>query len=124
MLLLLVPVCAQRLNSVYSEFRALARFSFSIFFPPSSLPNSMHLSALKSLHVSQLIEMAYRLEIESANRLRKQELMFAILKWLSRIGEAIFFDGTLEVLPDGIRFLRSPETSYLASPVDIYISTS
>src|SRR5260364_114545 len=84
----------------------------------------MHLSELKSLHVSQLIEMAYRLEIESANRLRKQELMFAILKKRARTGETIFGDGTLEVLPDGFGFLRSPETSYLASPDDIYISPS
>src|SRR5260364_169019 len=69
----------------------------------------MHLSELKSLHVSQLIEMAYRLEIESANRLRKQELMFAILKKRARTGETIFGDGTLEVLPDGFGFLRSPK---------------
>src|SRR5260364_438256 len=84
----------------------------------------MHLSELKSLHVSQLIEMAYRLEIESANRLRKQALMFAILKKRARTGETIFGNGTLEVLPDGCGFLRSPETSYLASPDDIYISPS
>jgi transcription termination factor Rho len=84
----------------------------------------MHLSELKALHVSQLIDMAGTLEIESANRLRKQELMFAILKRKAKTGETIFGDGVLEVLPDGFGFLRSPETSYLASTDDIYISPS
>ena len=84
----------------------------------------MHLSELKLQHISQLIEMALGLEIENANRLRKQELMFAILKKRARTGEQIFGDGVLEVLPDGFGFLRSPETSYLASPDDIYISPS
>ena len=84
----------------------------------------MHLSELKSQHVSALIEMANGLEIENANRLRKQELMFAILKKRAKTGDTIFGDGTLEVLPDGFGFLRSPETSYLASTDDIYISPS
>ncbi len=84
----------------------------------------MHLSELKSLHVSQLIEMATALEIENPQRMRKQELMFAILKRKARTGETIFGDGCLEVLPDGFGFLRSPETSYLASTDDIYISPS
>ncbi|MFO1301280.1 MAG: transcription termination factor Rho [Burkholderiaceae bacterium] len=84
----------------------------------------MHLSELKSLHVSQLIEMATGLEIESPQRMRKQELMFAILKRKAKTGETIFGDGCLEVLPDGFGFLRSPETSYLASTDDIYISPS
>ena len=84
----------------------------------------MYLSELKALHVSQLIEMALTLDIESANRLRKQELMFAILKRKAKGGEQIFGDGVLEVLPDGFGFLRTPETSYLASPDDIYISPS
>ena len=74
--------------------------------------------------MSQLIEMALTLDIESANRLRKQELMFAILKRKAKGGEQIFGDGVLEVLPDGFGFLRTPETSYLASPDDIYISPS
>ncbi|MET0509462.1 MAG: transcription termination factor Rho [Burkholderiaceae bacterium] len=84
----------------------------------------MYLSELKALHVSQLIEMAVGLEIENANRLRKQELMFAILKRKAKAGDQIFGDGVLEVLPDGFGFLRTPETSYLASPDDIYISPS
>jgi transcription termination factor Rho len=84
----------------------------------------MQLSELKALHVSQLLEMAASLEIDNANRLRKQELMFAILKRRAKSGEQIFGDGTLEVLPDGFGFLRSPETSYLANTDDIYISPS
>ncbi len=76
------------------------------------------------MHVSQLLEMAIGLEIDNANRMRKQELMFAILKKRAKGGEQIFGDGTLEVLPDGFGFLRSPETSYLASTDDIYISPS
>ncbi|HYG45625.1 MAG TPA: transcription termination factor Rho [Bordetella sp.] len=71
-----------------------------------------------------MLEMAAGLEIENANRLRKQELMFAIMKRRAKQGEQIFGDGVLEVLPDGFGFLRSPETSYLASTDDIYISPS
>ncbi len=84
----------------------------------------MHLSDLKAQHVSQLLETANQLEIDNANRLRKQELMFAILKKKAKLGEQIFGDGCLEVLPDGFGFLRSPEMSYLASTDDIYISPS
>ena len=84
----------------------------------------MHLSDLKKLHVSQLLDMALALEVDNAHRMRKQELMFAILKKKARQGEQIFGDGTLEVLPDGFGFLRSPDTSYLASTDDIYISPS
>jgi len=84
----------------------------------------MHLSDLKALHVSQLIEMATGLDIENPQRMRKQELMFAILKRKAKTGETIFGDGVLEVLPDGFGFLRTPETSYLASTDDIYISPS
>jgi len=84
----------------------------------------MHLSELKSLHVSQLLEMANANEIDGANRLRKQELIFALLKNRAKKGESIFGDGTLEVLPDGFGFLRSPDTSYLAGTDDIYVSPS
>ena len=84
----------------------------------------MHLSELKALHVTQLVEMAQTFEVEGANRMRKQELIFAMLKNRARKGEAIFGDGTLEVLPDGFGFLRSPDTSYLASTDDIYVSPS
>jgi len=68
--------------------------------------------------------MATGLDIENPQRMRKQELMFAILKRKAKTGETIFGDGVLEVLPDGFGFLRTPETSYLASTDDIYISPS
>jgi transcription termination factor Rho len=84
----------------------------------------MHLSELKQLHVSALLDMAIGLEIENAARLRKQELMFAILKKRAKAGEQIFGDGALEVLPDGFGFLRSPDASYMALTDDIYISPS
>ena len=82
----------------------------------------MQLTELKVLHVSALLEMAASLEIENTQRMRKQELMFAILKKRAKTGESVFGDGVLEVLPDGFGFLRSPESSYMASPDDIYIS--
>ena len=84
----------------------------------------MHLSELKQLHVTQLVEMAIAAGIENASRLRKQDLIFAMLKAHAKKGESIFGDGTLEVLPDGFGFLRSPDTSYLASTDDIYVSPS
>jgi transcription termination factor Rho len=84
----------------------------------------MHLSELKAHHVSQLLEMAIANEIDGANRLRKQELVFALLKNRAKKGEPIYGDGTLEVLPDGFGFLRSPDTSYLAGTDDIYVSPS
>ena len=84
----------------------------------------MHLSDLKSKHVSELLDIALELDVDNASRLRKQELMFAILKKRAKSGEQIFGDGTLEILPDGFGFLRSPVSSYLASTEDIYISPS
>ncbi|SFP48796.1 transcription termination factor Rho [Nitrosomonas cryotolerans] len=84
----------------------------------------MRLSDLKHLHVTELIKIAVTNEIDGANRLRKQDLIFALLKNQARKGESIFGEGTLEVLQDGFGFLRSPDTSYLAGPDDIYISPS
>ena len=84
----------------------------------------MHLSELKTLHVTELLEQAATHGIDAANRMRKQDLIFALLKDHAKKGESIFGDGTLEVLPDGFGFLRSPDTSYLASTDDIYVSPS
>ncbi|MFZ4623432.1 MAG: transcription termination factor Rho, partial [Rhodoferax sp.] len=84
----------------------------------------MHLNELKALHVSEVLKQAEDLEIENTGRMRKQELMFAIIKKRARAGEQIFADGVLEILPDGFGFLRSPDTSYTASTDDIYISPS
>jgi len=84
----------------------------------------MHLSELKHLPIAQLVEMAITDEIENASRMRKQDLIFAILKNKAKKGDSIYGDGTLEVLQDGFVFLRSPDTSYLAGPDDIYVSPS
>jgi transcription termination factor Rho len=84
----------------------------------------MHLNELKALHVSEVLKQAEALEIENTGRMRKQELMFAIIKKRARAGEQVFADGVLEVLPDGFGFLRSPDSSYTASTDDIYISPS
>ncbi|KTT22111.1 transcription termination factor Rho [Pseudacidovorax intermedius] len=84
----------------------------------------MHLNELKALHVSELLKQAEALEIENVGRMRKQELMFAIIKKRAKAGEQVFADGVLEILPDGFGFLRSPDTSFTASTDDIYISPS
>ena len=84
----------------------------------------MHVSELQTQHVSKLLDMAEELGIENANRLRKQDLVFAIVRLLMKKGEAFTCSGTLEILPDGFGFLRSMDTSYLASPDDIYVSPS
>ena len=84
----------------------------------------MHLNELKALHVSEVLKQAEELEIENTGRMRKQELMFAIIKKRAKAGEQVFADGVLEILPDGFGFLRSPDSSYTASTDDIYISPS
>jgi transcription termination factor Rho len=84
----------------------------------------MHLNELKALHVSEVLKQADALEVENTGRMRKQELMFAIIKKRARAGEQVFADGVLEILPDGFGFLRSPDTSFTASTDDIYISPS
>ena len=84
----------------------------------------MHLNELKALHVSEVLKQAEALEIENGGRMRKQELMFAIIKKRAKAGEQVFADGVLEILPDGFGFLRSPDTSFTASTDDIYISPS
>ncbi|MBW8371152.1 MAG: transcription termination factor Rho [Thiobacillus sp.] len=84
----------------------------------------MHLSELKQKPITELLEIAATNGIDNANRFRKQELIFTILKTLAKRGESIYGDGVLEVLPDGFGFLRSPESSYLANTDDIYVSPS
>ena len=84
----------------------------------------MHLNDLKVQHVSALVNEAEGLGIENPGRLRKQELMFAIIKARAKTGELVEADGVLEVLPDGFGFLRNPEADYTASTDDIYISPS
>ncbi len=82
----------------------------------------MHLKDLKKKTPAELVGMAETLGVEGASTLRKQDLMFAILKVEAENGAEIFGEGTIEVLTDGFGFLRSPQSNYLAGPDDIYVS--
>jgi transcription termination factor Rho len=84
----------------------------------------MNLKELKSKPPAELLTYAEDLKIENASSLRKQEMMFTILKQLAENDVPIFGDGVLEVLQDGFGFLRSPEANYLPGPDDIYVSPS
>jgi transcription termination factor Rho len=82
----------------------------------------MHLAELKAKSPADLLSFAESLQIENASSLRKQDMLFAILKSLADNEQAIHGSGTLEILPDGFGFLRSAESNYLPGPDDIYIS--
>jgi transcription termination factor Rho len=84
----------------------------------------MNLTELKLKQISEVIEIAESLGLESVARTRKQDLIFAILKKQAKGGEDIYGDGVLEILQDGFGFLRTPGCSYLAGPDDIYVSPS
>ena len=84
----------------------------------------MNLQDLKSKTPADLLAFAEELEIENASVLRKQDMMFAILKHLAENDQPIYGSGVLEILQDGFGFLRSPESNYLAGPDDIYVSPS
>ena len=84
----------------------------------------MNLTDLKRLPVPELLNMAQEMGLENLARSRKQEVIAAILRKHAKNGEDIYGDGTLEILQDGFGFLRSPDTSYLAGPDDIYVSPS
>ena len=84
----------------------------------------MHLAELKAKTPADLLSFAESLQIENASSLRKQDMMFAILKNLADNDQAIYGEGTLEILSDGFGYLRSPQSNYLPGPDDIYISPS
>jgi len=84
----------------------------------------MNLQELKRKTPADLLTFAEELQIENASNLRKQDMMFAILKTLAENDQAIYGDGVLEILSDGFGFLRSPEANYLPGPDDIYVSPS
>ena len=88
------------------------------------LPSKMSLEELKAKSPADLVEFAESLEVENASAMRKQDIMFAILKELADHDVEISGGGVLEVLPDGFGFLRSPEANYLPGPDDIYVSPS
>jgi len=84
----------------------------------------MDLSTLKQETVADIIKMAAELNIENTSRMRRQDMIFSILKKHAEKGEDIYGSGVLEILPDGFGFLRSADSSYLAGPDDIYVSPS
>ncbi len=84
----------------------------------------MDLQTLKEKSPTDLLSYAEQLEVENASSLRRQDMMFAILKQLAEKDEEITGQGVLEVLQDGFGFLRSPEANYLPGPDDIYVSPS
>src|SRR6201997_5264792 len=89
---------------------------------PGAPPQRMSLQELKDKSPTDLLAFAEQLEIENANSMRKQDMLFAILKVLADEGAEITGSGVLEVLQDGFGFLRSPEANYLSGPDDIYVS--
>ncbi len=82
----------------------------------------MHLKELKKKSPPELLAFAENMGIENASNLRKQDMLFSILKKLAENEQAIVGDGVLEILQDGFGFLRSPESNYLSGPDDIYVS--
>ncbi len=84
----------------------------------------MNLTELKKKPAAELIELAQTLGVEGMARMRKQDIIFSILKAHAKKGEDIYGDGVLEILQDGFGFLRSADSSYLAGPDDIYVSPS
>jgi len=91
--------------------------------PPKGMTR-MTLQELKEKDPKDLLKLAESLEIENASTMRKQDMMFAILKDLAERGVEIHGGGVLETLQDGFGFLRAPESNYLAGPDDIYVSPS
>jgi transcription termination factor Rho len=85
---------------------------------------AMKLQELKSKSPTDLLSFAEELEIENASSMRKQDMLFAILKELAERNVEITGQGVVEILQDGFGFLRSPESNYLAGPDDIYVSPS
>ncbi len=84
----------------------------------------MNLTEVKQLSATKLSDMAKQAGLDDAARMRKQDIVFALLKNHAKSGEDIFGDGVLEILPDGFGFLRNAGSSYLAGPDDIYVSPS
>ncbi len=85
---------------------------------------ALNLSELKRKTAAELMDMAVDLPLDNISRMRKPDLIFAMLKAHAASGERIYGDGVLEILSDGFGFLRSGESSYMAGPDDIYVSPS
>ena len=85
---------------------------------------NVHIAALQKMSPAELIEVAEAEGVEEASGLKKQDLIFRILKQRVKLDGMMFGEGTLEILPDGFGFLRSPDYHYLSCPDDIYVSPS
>ncbi len=92
--------------------------------PPEKIEQRIDLATLKDLSVGELTKIAKQLDVPGVGGLRKQELIFEILKARAAKSGLIFSEGVLEVLPDGFGFLRAPDYNYLPGPDDIYVSPS
>src|SRR3990167_9624949 len=93
------------------------------FIQPTQQARPMNLSELKRLPIAELIHIAQETNVENTSRMRKQDIIFSILKAHALKGEDIYGDGVVETI-DGFGFLRSSDGSYLAGPDDIYVSPS
>ena len=82
----------------------------------------MHLSDLKTKSPEDLLKLAEELSVENASSLKKQDLIYSILRKTASNKAAVYGDGVVETLPDGFAFLRSPQANYMPGPDDIYIS--
>jgi transcription termination factor Rho len=91
---------------------------------PAQKRKAMNVVELKEKKISELLDLAKRLQVDGASGMRKQELIFAILQAQTEMNGFIYGEGVLETLPDGFGFLRSPDYSYLPGPDDIYVSPS
>ena len=90
----------------------------------STAPNTLNLIELKKKDINGLIKIAREYDIENANSMRGQELLFALLQAQTKRKGIIYGAGVLEALPDGFGFLRAPDYNYLPGPDDIYVSPS
>src|SRR5688572_23780553 len=87
-------------------------------------PDGLHIGELKDMSIQRLTQIAKEMAVPGATGMRKQELIFQILKTQTEQSGFIFSEGVLEVLPDGFGFLRAPDYNYLPGPDDIYVSPS
>ena len=87
-------------------------------------PDTLNLIELKKKDINSLIKIAREYNIENANSMRGQELLFALLQAQTKLKGIIYGAGVLEALPDGFGFLRAPDYNYLPGPDDIYVSPS
>src|ERR1700719_3803526 len=114
-------------DSVPSEPRQIVDRPQQVSEPPVEVISPegvLNLKALKRAKVTELAQVARDFEVEGAVKMRKQEMIFAVLQAQAHRNGAILGEGVLEILPDGFGFLRSPDYNYLPGPDDIYISPS